>query len=77
MVLEKVWVFLQIDALQGEFAKTLAPIGIAGAVRGDAASAEFGTGAVLCVERERERVVSWMMVFFLGKGGKRDLLGSP
>ena len=47
VVLEEVGVFVQVDGFEGEFAETLAAVGVGGGLGGYSAAAEFGAGAVL------------------------------
>lgn len=49
VVAEDVGVLFEVDGLERELAEALAPVGVGGAVRGDAATAELGAGAVLVV----------------------------
>ena len=65
MVLEEIWIFVQVDGLEGELAETLAAVGVGCGLGGDAAAAEFGTGAVLvvhwwCVEDVFEVIVMFL-----------------
>jgi hypothetical protein len=47
MVLEKIWVFVEIDRFESKFAEAFTSVGIARGLRGDAATAEFRACAVL------------------------------
>ncbi len=47
MVFEEVWVFVEVDRLEREFAQPLAPVGVGCGLGGDAAAAEFATGSIL------------------------------
>jgi len=49
VVLEEVGVFVEIDCFEGEFAQAFATVSVGGGSGGDAAAAEFRTGAVLVV----------------------------
>ena len=47
VILEEVRVFVEVDGFERELAETFAPVGIGGAGRGDAATAEFGPCPIL------------------------------
>lgn len=51
MVLEEVWVFVEIDGFEGELAKALATVGVGGGCGGDTTAAELGASAVLVIHR--------------------------
>lgn len=49
VVFEEVWVFVEVDGLQGEFSQTFTSVGVGGALRGDATTSELRAGAVLVI----------------------------
>ena len=49
VVLEEVWIFVEVDGFEGEFAQALATVGVGGFFRGNTAAAELGSGAILVV----------------------------
>ena len=49
VVAEEVWVFVEVDGFEGEFAQPFASVGVGCALACDAAAAEFGACAVLVV----------------------------
>jgi len=49
VVLEEVGIFVEVDGFEGEFAQTLAAVGVGGFFGGDTTAAELGSGAILVV----------------------------
>lgn len=47
VVLEKVWVLVQVDRLERELPETLSSVGICRRLRGDTSAAKLGTCAIL------------------------------
>lgn len=47
VVLEEVWVFVQVDRFQGKFAETFATVSVGRRGGRDTSSAEFGTCTIL------------------------------
>jgi hypothetical protein len=60
MVAEDVGVLVEVDGLEGELAQALAPVGVGCAVRGDAATTEFGTRTVLVVHFVCLVLTAWL-----------------
>ena len=65
MVLEEVWVLVEVDGLERKLAETFATVGIRSGSRGDTSATELGTctilGALAVISQEKKNI-SYLIV---------------
>jgi hypothetical protein len=49
VILEEVWIFIEIDRLKGKPTETFAPVSICSLGGSDSSTAEFGPGSILVI----------------------------